>query len=606
MKNLLLFILIYLSVIEALAQKPEIPDPELCGTPTPSVDQFRQLQEQIKNLSPKTNGVYLSSPVAIPIKAHIIRRSDGTGGLSTTVLNDAITTMNAQFASMNMSYYLCNGIHYINDDYFYDLDVPTHNSQLVLNNVNDAVNIYFSETLTFGSGGLNGISAFPSSDPLENRIIMRNDATANGTTLAHELGHYWNLYHTHETFYGNELVNGSNCTTAGDLVCDTPADPCCRFYNTSTCTYTGTGTDANGASYAPDLNNLMSYYQACRNTFSAGQFSRMDQGYALRLSLANGNYNFNCISAVAAAPSNVQILSADCNGLSVSWQDNATNELGYIVEIASSAAGPFRPVGRTAANATSFNGLVSFNGFSNVYVRVIAANSNAVYSLSTSTVAPTDCYCTPSSQNCSDDDQITNVKLDFGNMSLLNNSSGCSTNGYSLTNVSNSVMLEPGQTYTLSVSKLTRWSHGAVAWIDFDKDGIFESNEEILRRTSGTWGTYSQNFTVPTSVVSGDTRMRVRISYSSIPTNPCSNSSTYGETEDYILKIVSPCPSSRNLSGNITSEQLASGTISSSGVTTIPSGANVHIGAGNNVILNPGFSTANTAVFLADTNGCNN
>ena len=58
--------------------------------------------------------------------------------------------------------------------------------------------------------------------------MIKNDCTAaggNDTTLSHELGHYFDLYHTHETSFGTECPSGSNCQSAGDMVCDTPADP---------------------------------------------------------------------------------------------------------------------------------------------------------------------------------------------------------------------------------------------------------------------------------------------------------------------------------------------------------------------------------------------
>lgn len=98
--------------------------------------------------------------------------------------------------------------------------------------------------------------------------------------LSHELGHCLGLYHTHDTPYGAELVNGSNCSTAGDLICDTPADPGLHLpgnLNIYTCAYTGTGVDVNGQPYTPLTNNIMSYaIWDCYNAFTAGQFNVMN------------------------------------------------------------------------------------------------------------------------------------------------------------------------------------------------------------------------------------------------------------------------------------------------------------------------------------------
>ncbi len=73
---------------------------------------------------------------------------------------------------------------------------------------------------------------------------MNNSSAEDGATIAHEMGHYFGLLHTHETANGTELVNGTNCGTAGDLLCDTPADGFHTFgdVNGSTCALSsGTG-----------------------------------------------------------------------------------------------------------------------------------------------------------------------------------------------------------------------------------------------------------------------------------------------------------------------------------------------------------------------------
>jgi len=35
-------------------------------------------------------------------------------------------------------------------------------------------------------------------------------------STVHEFGHYFSLYHTHDSVGGKELVNGSNCGYTGD------------------------------------------------------------------------------------------------------------------------------------------------------------------------------------------------------------------------------------------------------------------------------------------------------------------------------------------------------------------------------------------------------
>ena len=97
-----------------------------------------------------------------------------------------------------------------------------------------------------------------------------------GTTLAHQMGHFLNLYHTHETAFGNELVIRSNCSTAGDKCCDTEADPGLAGLVDNLCVYTGKLKDTSGNFFQPKPKNMMSFSSdECRCDFSRTQFLRM-------------------------------------------------------------------------------------------------------------------------------------------------------------------------------------------------------------------------------------------------------------------------------------------------------------------------------------------
>lgn len=72
-------------------------------------------------------------------------------------------------------------------------------------------------------------------------------------------------------------------------------------------------------------------------------------------------------------------------------------------------------------------------------------------------------------------------------------------------------------------------------WIDFDRDGNFESNEELFTHGLYGAGTISNGFTVPANAQNGATRMRISMKYNSAP-NACETFS-YGEVEDYIITL---------------------------------------------------------------------
>ena len=99
----------------------------------------------------------------------------------------------------------------------------------------------------------------------------------NGSTLAHEVGHYLGLYHTHETYFGDEAVDGSDCSVDGDLLCDTPADPnLSSTVSSDGCVYSSAATDENGATYSPSVTNLMSYTpKGCRYDITEDQLDKI-------------------------------------------------------------------------------------------------------------------------------------------------------------------------------------------------------------------------------------------------------------------------------------------------------------------------------------------
>ena len=98
--------------------------------------------------------------------------------------------------------------------------------------------------------------------------------------VTHEMGHFFGLYHTFETQFGQELANGSNCITAGDLICDTPADPGASNTAPPDCQLLPYTQDINGDWYVPHIGNIMSYYSDdCTCGFTTQQYNKMASNY---------------------------------------------------------------------------------------------------------------------------------------------------------------------------------------------------------------------------------------------------------------------------------------------------------------------------------------
>ena len=136
------------------------------------------------------------------------------------------------------------------------------------NNFPDAMNIFVLER-----AGSSGAAAAQATGTLKGWVATQFFVPE---VIAHETGHFFGLFHTHMTSFGAELVDGSNCASAGDRICDTPADPNLSNGVSTICSYTGNETDANGQAYVPDTLNYMSYTRlSCMSTFSEEQIDRM-------------------------------------------------------------------------------------------------------------------------------------------------------------------------------------------------------------------------------------------------------------------------------------------------------------------------------------------
>jgi hypothetical protein len=86
-----------------------------------------------------------------------------------------------------------------------------------------------------------------------------------GRTLTHELGHFFNLYHTFQS------CTNTNCATQGDRVCDTPP----LGTPTYSCPSDGTVAGCDGTTPALTMNYMDYTNDACMYMFTAGQVTRM-------------------------------------------------------------------------------------------------------------------------------------------------------------------------------------------------------------------------------------------------------------------------------------------------------------------------------------------
>lgn len=254
--------------------------PKECGTREPTKEEMVEIIKQEKSFKQSlgtTNN--LVGAITVYIKFHNVLNFNGTGRNISSSISNILYYLNQKYASVNITFAQSGGIDYIYGDGYYDFYYGCSNvyDEDALRNgrdVTNAVNIYFVGTIK-GSDCTPSINGFVSDFPSQynpkssNAIFIRTEGTDwNSTiiqeTIPHEMGHYFNLFHTHQS--------------GGDEVSDTPYDPAdksCVSNCIWNCTY-----------YNPDVRNLMSYYHGCRNRFTYGQYNRMeDYGKTYRTNL---------------------------------------------------------------------------------------------------------------------------------------------------------------------------------------------------------------------------------------------------------------------------------------------------------------------------------
>lgn len=188
-------------------------------------------------------------------------------------------------------------IDYLTDNMIRNLDLRNETEKTKIFNMryhSNAIDIYYlsSWEKTYNGGYLLGVA---NGIPSTSLILSPKFATWDENTPAHEAGHCFGLFHTHHGTSAwedgiPEFVDGSNSTTAGDLIADTPADPNAWIggkYDSSRGL-----RDGHGQSYTPDPHNVMSYSHISDQELTPLQIERIH----------NFLSNNSTVSAMATRP----------------------------------------------------------------------------------------------------------------------------------------------------------------------------------------------------------------------------------------------------------------------------------------------------------------
>lgn len=221
------------------------------------------------------------------VVAHIFRDSLGAPNITEALILTSFNRVNIDFAPICVSFEVCEFRYHDNFQYDeHDTDLHWDEMQ-TLYHVKNRINVYYVNTILMpenacGYAGLGAIGNLTSSGI----VIMKSGGCcgAGSKTHSHEMGHYFGLPHTFMDGPTTELVDGSNCLTTADGICDTPADPYIHPSPMSdyvnNCRFVYMGLDANGDYYDPLVGNIMSYYpDACGCSFTHDQYKKMAATY---------------------------------------------------------------------------------------------------------------------------------------------------------------------------------------------------------------------------------------------------------------------------------------------------------------------------------------
>lgn len=334
-----------LNIVYVQAQAP-------CGTITTA----EEMQAFYNRAKPYLNSRAGLQEVKIPVVYHLTAENDGTGAYTIPDVLELHCSLNEDFASAEITFYILDIVQH-NNSYYHHMEDAQAGSAMFFNENNiDACNIYVVEEAKSGTNPVCGYSyrAEYSANYLNRNgiVIDKGCAGYGSTTLTHEMGHYLNLAHT---FYGwegspspnstqsapnlspsgrpTERVNGANCTYSGDGFCDTPPDYISGRWtcdNGSTRSF----TDPNGQTFTVDEKNFMSYSaDNCQQYFKPQQRAEMNNApSAYRtylLSLQPPNTDPLGIATNLYPANNTLNLSP--NPITFTW-DSVPNATAYLIQ----------------------------------------------------------------------------------------------------------------------------------------------------------------------------------------------------------------------------------------------------------------------------------
>jgi hypothetical protein len=381
------------------AQDPAKESLAPCGTPGGMSPWLKQYKANLASIPSDRS----EDTLWVAIQIHLLAKDNGAGRFANDKVLDAFCRLNTDFGPTGIQFYMKDDFNLINSTAYHTHSTIEKGIEMMLtNNVPDALNCYFVADPA-GNCGYNL--------PYAGVAISHGCGGPNDHTWAHEVGHALSLPHPFIGWEGKvynysvptptlltydythfhdslettipapldtalvEYVDGSNCTIAADLFCDTKPDYLSYRWNCNTVTNMSTTLqkDPNGADFYSDGTLFMSYANdACQNRFSPDEIAAMRANLMTeKAAWVTPTMLENPVTELAVAVEPVQDAPAPSTGAKLVWKPvpNATH---YLVQASRLSTYALREVDIVTTDTSAIAGALALN--KTYYWRVRAFN----------------------------------------------------------------------------------------------------------------------------------------------------------------------------------------------------------------------------------------
>uniref|UniRef100_UPI0035614559 M4 family metallopeptidase n=1 Tax=Lutibacter sp. TaxID=1925666 RepID=UPI0035614559 len=267
------------------------------------------------------------------------------------------------------------------------------------------------------------------------------------------------------------------------------------------------------------------------------------------ISIASNVVNVTTVAPDTQAPSAPTLTASNATNSTVdlSW-NGATDNVAVTSYNVYQGASLLASVTGTSYQATALTAATSYSF--TVKAKDLVGNISVASNIATITTLNNQVtYCTTKGSNSSYE------WIDYVSFGGMTNTTG--NNGGYADFTSKVATVVKGSTNQILMSagfRSTAYTEFWAIWIDYDQNGIFDTTEKVVSGSSSSSANLSADIIIPTSALTGQTRMRVSMKYNSAQT-ACETFS-YGEVEDYTVNISNTAVNFNSSFTSIPSENL--------------------------------------------------